>query len=74
MRAIMLTKTEKIIVILLVVVAIVNFYGNIYVPSSAYIYDSGVHLAQAAYVFWSIYGCIVEILVVAVLILMIRKG
>jgi len=76
MRAIMLTKTEKQIVILLVVVAIVNFIANIVLSligarALGGLYDTGN--LEFLISLWFIFGIIIEILVVAVLILMIRK-
>ena len=72
MRAISLTKTEKKFVILLVVVAVVNFIGNIYIPFVATFYDYyGDPISSPP--IWGFLGWIIEILVVVVLILMIRK-
>ena len=64
MRAIMLTKTEKKIVILLVVVAIVNFLMNILFP---------FQMGAMEFFLWVLPGILIEILVVCVLILTIRK-
>jgi len=67
-----LTKTEKKIVILLVFVAIVNFIINIVISIIASRYTS-TGAMETFISLWIIFGIINEILVVAALILMIRK-
>jgi len=71
MRAISLTKTEKKFVILLVVVAVVNFIGLLLLGFNLLTYD--FELFMMSIIFWVSSLIIIEILVVVVLILMIRK-
>jgi len=71
MRSVTLTKTEYRIVTLLVVVAIVNFIVNILIPIRTF--EEFVDAGWSIFSFWCLFGVIIEILVVAVLILLIRK-
>ena len=73
MRAIMLTKTEKKIVIFLVVVAILIFLGLVLLGVNLLKNDYDFEFFMMSVIFWVSSLIIIEILVVAVLILMIIK-